>query len=115
MNGNTDTGAQPVQLYREIRRLLNAADPDLRRLLSSALQAGTDSIAPPVQLYRLDEGARRLSISRSHLYRLEAEGLIKFTRVGASVRISEAELQRVERGKAAIERQRPAARMAAAG
>lgn len=79
------------------------------------MKGNTDTGAQPVQLYRLDEGARRLSISRSHLYRLEAEGLIRFTRVGASVRISQNELERVARGEAAIERQRPAARMAAAG
>ncbi len=68
------------------------------------MNSNTDNVAPATQLYRLEEGARRLSISRSHLYRLESEGLIRFTRVGASVRISEQELQRVASGAAAIQR-----------
>jgi excisionase family DNA binding protein len=55
--------------------------------------------ATSVQLYRLEEGARRLSISRSHLYKLESQGLVRFTRVGSSVRISEDELRRIARGE----------------
>ncbi len=59
---------------------------------------------PPPLLVRLEEGARRLNVSRSHLYKLEAQGQVRFTRVGSSVRISEAELQRIARGEPLVSR-----------
>jgi len=54
---------------------------------------------PAVQLHRLEEGARRLSISRSHLYRMAELGAVRLVRVGSSVRISEDELRRLASGQ----------------
>ena len=62
---------------------------------------------PTVQLYRILEAGARLALSRSSIYREISSGNLKAVRIGKSLRISAAELERfagsLEEGKTSKE------------
>ncbi|WP_052615193.1 helix-turn-helix domain-containing protein [Mycobacteroides abscessus] len=71
-----------------------------------AATAGPATSPPPQQqqqktVYRVDEAAELLCISRAHLYALIRSGEVNSVKLGRSRRITGAEVERLMRGSAA--------------
>lgn len=72
---------------------------DLAQALATLLRATAATAAPPAptrkQLYRVEEAAELLQVSRAHLYALIRSGDVRSVKLGRSRRITQAEIDRL--------------------
>ncbi|WP_079631878.1 helix-turn-helix domain-containing protein [Mycobacteroides abscessus] len=82
--------------------LMRAASPQqiaqLAQLFPTVAATQAESVSDSPKLYRVEEAAKQLSISRAHLYALIRSGEVSAVKLGRSRRIPKAEVERLIKG-----------------
>ncbi|NOS02587.1 helix-turn-helix domain-containing protein [Mycobacteroides abscessus] len=84
--------------------LMPSASPQqverLGQLFPTVNPTQAESAGGDPKLYRVEEAAKQLCISRAHLYALIRSGEVNSVKLGRSRRVSKAEVERLIRGTA---------------